>query len=294
MNALEPKSTALVFDQQPRESSKAFAAFQTYLELGPERSLAAVAEKLGTRKPHDAEVGARSSTGRRGSPPAMRTWPRSERKAIERLAVEKAVEWWKLHEPARREAWLEAERAIAMVRKARERWEKSGRTPGFEGMARMLELAFKLKQFAAGMPTEVKETHTHVTGKVSWSGKRRSARPTGWPTSPPPWSRSRRCPARWKMEPAGAGCYGGEAVSGLRHLCTRCGCGGLSDGPDAQPGPRLRPGCRSGNWRPVPPPGCATSRTGRRPSATAVPVAVGSRIGCWRRWAWTTASGCRS
>jgi hypothetical protein len=34
-------------------------------------------------------------------------------------------------------------------------------------MARMLELAFKLKQFAAGMPGEIKETHTQVTGKVS-------------------------------------------------------------------------------------------------------------------------------
>ncbi len=64
-----------------------------------------------------------------------------------------------------------------MVRKARERWEKSGRTPGFEGMARMLELAFKLKQFAAGMPSEIKETHTLVTGKVSveWEAAIRKA-----------------------------------------------------------------------------------------------------------------------
>ena len=48
-----------------------------------------------------------------------------------------------------------------------ERWEKSGRTPGFEGMARMLELAFKLKQFAAGMPSEIKEVHNLHAGKVS-------------------------------------------------------------------------------------------------------------------------------
>ena len=34
----------LVFEQQPRESDKAFAAFKTYLELGPERSLVAVAQ----------------------------------------------------------------------------------------------------------------------------------------------------------------------------------------------------------------------------------------------------------
>jgi hypothetical protein len=100
-----------------------------------------------------------------------------ERMAIERVAIEKAVEWWKVHEPTRRLAWQKAEKAIAMVDKAWERWEKSGRTPGFEGMARMLELAFKLKQFAAGMASEIKETHTHVTGKVSveWEAAIRKA-----------------------------------------------------------------------------------------------------------------------
>ena len=54
-----------------------------------------------------------------------------------------------------------------MVREARERWRKSSRTVGFEGMARMLDLAFKLKQFAAGMPAEIKEVHNLHAGKVS-------------------------------------------------------------------------------------------------------------------------------
>ena len=34
-------------------------------------------------------------------------------------------------------------------------------------MARMLDLAFKLKQFAAGMPAEIKEVHNLHAGKVS-------------------------------------------------------------------------------------------------------------------------------
>jgi hypothetical protein len=38
---------AMVFEQQPKESDKAFAAFSLYLSLGPERSLSAVAAKLG-------------------------------------------------------------------------------------------------------------------------------------------------------------------------------------------------------------------------------------------------------
>ena len=36
----------LNFEQQPKESDKAFAAFSLYLSLGPERSTAAVAKKL--------------------------------------------------------------------------------------------------------------------------------------------------------------------------------------------------------------------------------------------------------
>src|SRR5512138_2606357 len=38
------------WEQQPRESDKAFAAFSVYLSQGPERSLAKTAEKLGRSK----------------------------------------------------------------------------------------------------------------------------------------------------------------------------------------------------------------------------------------------------
>ena len=37
---------ALVFEQQRKESDKAFAPFSLYLSLGPERSLAKTAAKL--------------------------------------------------------------------------------------------------------------------------------------------------------------------------------------------------------------------------------------------------------
>ena len=40
----------LMFERQPRETSKAFAAFSAYLGMGPERSLAAVGKKLGKSK----------------------------------------------------------------------------------------------------------------------------------------------------------------------------------------------------------------------------------------------------
>jgi hypothetical protein len=41
---------ALAFEQLPRESDKAFAPFSLYLSLGPERSLAKTAAKLGRSK----------------------------------------------------------------------------------------------------------------------------------------------------------------------------------------------------------------------------------------------------
>ena len=165
-NTLEHKSPALAFEQQPRETTKAFAAFKSYLDLGPHRSLRKAAAQFGYKKSRIEWLSRKYDWPARV---AARDAPVAdlERQAIEKLACEKAVEWWQLHEPARRQAWLEAEEAIAMVREARERWRKSGRTPGFEGMARMLDLAFKLKQFAAGMPSEIKEVHNLHAGKVS-------------------------------------------------------------------------------------------------------------------------------
>ena len=76
-----------------------------------------------------------------------------------------------------RQAWLEAEEAIADVREARRRWRASGRVPGFEAMARMLELAFKLKQFASGLPSETKEIKQTVGGSLSleWEDSIRKA-----------------------------------------------------------------------------------------------------------------------
>ena len=165
-NMIEQPKTVLAYEQLPRETTTAFAAFKTYLDLGPNRSLVSAAAKLGCTKRRMEQLSRKYDW--QGRVVAFnRHFAELERLAIERLACEKAVEWWQLHEPARRQAWLEAEEAILMVKEARERWRKSGRTPGFEGMARMLDLAFKLKQFAAGMPSEIKEVHNLHAGKVS-------------------------------------------------------------------------------------------------------------------------------
>ena len=172
------------FEQQPRESAKAFAAFKEYLDMGPERSFEAVARTLtkssrllkrwSKRFDWPGRVAARDAH-----------LAELERQAIERLAVEKAVEWWQLHEPAKRQAWMEAEEAIRDVQEARRRWRASGRLVGFEGMARMLDLGFKLKQFAAGIPSEIKEVHQHVTGTVSVEWEQAIRKAYGLPDDAP-------------------------------------------------------------------------------------------------------------
>lgn len=166
----------LPFEKQPRESEKAFAAFRAYLEMGPQRSIRDVARKLG-----------KSSTlmGRWSSkydwPSRVATYgahlAEVERRAIEATAVEKAVEWAKVWEPLKREAWREGMELLAEVKEFRKKWQKSSRPPGFESLIRAMELAFKLKQFAAGMPSEVKEIHQTFDGKleIEWEVALRKA-----------------------------------------------------------------------------------------------------------------------
>ena len=156
---------ALPFEQQPREGNKPYEAFRVYLELGPERSLEAVRVKCGKC----ARLIQRWS-GKFDWPGRVKAYhahlAEVERKAIESMAIEKAVEWANMHEALKRQMWRKAEEAIAMFEKAQAEWLAKGRLPGWEGMARMLELAFKLKQMAAGLPTEAKEVNTHVTGTI--------------------------------------------------------------------------------------------------------------------------------
>jgi hypothetical protein len=155
----------LPFEQQPRESSRAFAAFKVYLDQGPQRSLVAVGQKLGksrvTIERWSTKYDWVSRVQAHGAHLAE-----VERKAIEGRAIEKAVEWSQMTEAVRREAWRRSEELMAMADEFLERWRNSSRVPGFESIVRGMELAMKLKQFAAGMPSEIKEVNTTVSGTV--------------------------------------------------------------------------------------------------------------------------------
>jgi len=157
---------ALPFEQQPRESAKAFAAFSMYLSLGPERSLAKVAAKLGK--------------GQR----IMETWSQKfdwaarvqahgahlavvGREAAEALARAKGVDWVKRQEEQRADEWQARCDLLELARETIKRWKENPRKCGtLEGVARLLDLASKLGRLASGMPTDRTEVTTEVHGKI--------------------------------------------------------------------------------------------------------------------------------
>lgn len=160
----------LPFEQQPRESDKAFTAFKTYLELGAQRSLAVVAGQHGKSKTMIERWSRRFDWPARVQAHAAHL-ATIEREAIEGLALEKAVDWNKVHEAVKVAEWQRHKKLIALADEMLARWEKNKAKCGtLEGIARVLELATKLGRLAAGMPTEVKEVNTTVkaTIDVDW------------------------------------------------------------------------------------------------------------------------------
>jgi uncharacterized protein len=162
----ERNDMPMKFEQQERESNKAFAAFKTYLELGPERSLVTVAERVGKSKTMMERWSRRFDWPARVAAHAAQVAD-VERRAIEGLALEKAVEWYKVHEAVKVAEWQRHKKLIALADEMIARWEKNKAKCGtLEGIARLLELATKLGRLAAGMPTEVKEVNTTVKATI--------------------------------------------------------------------------------------------------------------------------------
>ena len=160
----------MAFEQQHREHNKAFAAFKTYLELGAQRSLATVADQHGKSKTMIERWSRRFDWPARVQAHAGHL-AAVERQAIEGLALEKAVEWDKVHEALKIAEWQRHKKLIALADEVIARWEKNKNKFGtLEGIARLLELATKMGRLAAGLPTEVKEVNTTMkaTIDVEW------------------------------------------------------------------------------------------------------------------------------
>ena len=140
-----------LFEKHDRESDKAFAAFSLYLSLGPQRSLAEVAQKL------------HKSVTMLGRWSAKYDWPARvaahgahlaiiEREAVEAEARGKAAEWSSREQKLRETEWAMHEAAIAAAKKGLAAYmEKDKVYANLADIARMLEIASKLGRLATGL-----------------------------------------------------------------------------------------------------------------------------------------------
>lgn len=141
----------LAFEQQPRESDKAFAAFSLYLSLGPERSLAVVAKKL------------QKSVTLLGRWSSKFDWPSRlqahaahlaivEREALEATVRGKAAEWEAREQQLRETEWSMHERAIEAAKRGLDAYMAREKVyANLADIARMLEIASKLGRLATGL-----------------------------------------------------------------------------------------------------------------------------------------------
>ena len=151
----------LPFEQLPKESSKAFAAFSLYLSLGPQRSLAAVGRKLGKSKTVIDRWSSKFDWVARVQAHAA-YMAVVEREAAIALATAKGVDWVKRQVEQKEKEWDARCKLVKLAETAIERWlADPDRCGSLEGIARLLDLASRLGRLACGMATD----KTEITGE---------------------------------------------------------------------------------------------------------------------------------
>lgn len=145
---------AMAFEKQPRESDKAFAAFNLYLSLGADRSTREVGRQLGKSEGLVERWAAKFDWRSRVAAHAAHLAV-VEREAIEVAARSKAAEWAGREQKLRETEWAMHERAIAAAEKAFKAFmEREKVYANLADIARMLEIASKLGRLATGMDTD--------------------------------------------------------------------------------------------------------------------------------------------
>ncbi len=151
----------LPFEQQEKETDKAFSAFALYLSLGSERSTASVATKLAKSEQLVRRWSARWRWTERVAAHTSHLAV-VEREATEALARGKAAEWLTRQQQVREREWEMHEKCIAAAKRALEAFmAKTTVYANLADIARILEVASKLGRLASGMATE----KTEVTGE---------------------------------------------------------------------------------------------------------------------------------
>jgi hypothetical protein len=149
----------LIFEQQSKESDKAFAAFSLYLSLGPQRSTEAVAKQLAKSRQLIRHWSAHWRWTERVTAHAGHL-ATVEREAVEALARSKAAGWLTRQQELREREWEMHEKCIAAARRALTVFmEREKVFANLAEIARILEVASKLGRMASGLATETVE-HT--------------------------------------------------------------------------------------------------------------------------------------
>ena len=149
----------LTFEQQPRESNKAFTAFSLYLGMGSERSTRAVAAKLSKSGQLIRRWSARYRWTERVSDHAAHL-ATVEREAIEGVARAKSAEWLRRQTELREREWEMHEKCVDAAKRALAAFMKKKKVSASLGnIARILEVANKMGRMASGLATQTVE-HT--------------------------------------------------------------------------------------------------------------------------------------
>ena len=149
------------YDRKPNESAKAYAAFTTYVNQGPKRSLAAVGQALGK-----SEGLIERWSRRHGWGPRVRAHDAHlaavEREAAEAQARAKADEWLRRQVELREQEWAIHEDCMRAAREALKRFHENVRRGANLGdVSRIIEVASKMGRLASGLATD----RTEVTGE---------------------------------------------------------------------------------------------------------------------------------
>jgi hypothetical protein len=148
---------ALPFEQKPDESAKAFAAFNEYLNMGPQRSLEAVGRKLGKSKALMERWSKRHNWVARVEAHAQH-WAALTRRAEVQVVHEFALEKAKRQEAQKEVEWQLRCETIALARECINRFKENVKKCGtLEGIARLIELASKIGRLSCDMATDKTE-----------------------------------------------------------------------------------------------------------------------------------------
>jgi hypothetical protein len=151
---------SLPFEQQPKESEKAFAAFSLYLSLGPQRSISAVAGKLAKSETLIGRWSSKFDWQERVQAYGMHL-AKVEREAAEALVRLNGVDAAKRQAQQREDEWKWRNSLVRAAQKVIEKFEDGSRGATLGDVARALDLASKLGRLAAGMATD----KTEITGE---------------------------------------------------------------------------------------------------------------------------------